>query len=593
MIDLRHLVRVGALSALDLRFAETVTRLVHHRGADDGSDAAARHHVRLAAALASRAVQRGHVCAHLERLASEPLLDADGLPVATAIELALLAGLASLRDSPLVSDGSRPTPLVLDASARLYLYRYFDYERRLARALRRRAAVVPAIDEALLGQGLERMFGVDSHDNEQRRAAATAVRRSLTIISGGPGTGKTTTVANILALLAEQAEARGEPIRIQLVAPTGKAAQRMAESLQARVANLDTGDAVRAAIPREASTIHRALGYQPRTPTQFRHGRHSPMSVDVLLADEASMIDLALMTKLVEAVPESARLILLGDKEQLASVEAGAVLADLWDAPALSNCVSNLTKSYRFGENSGIAALARAISQGDARRALEVLHGEQEMPYGEVALKPAVQEAATLPDELGVIATAGYAQLFSPGTPEQRLEQLNRFRILCAHRSGPAGVEAINTAVERHLRDCGLIRERALFYDGRPIIITANDHQLGLFNGDVGLVCRASRGDGRRVFFGGREKVRAIPVGRLPPHETVFAMTVHKSQGSELDRVALVLPITPSPLLTRELLYTAVTRARAHVDVFGSQAVLRYGIGRRIERRSGLSERLQ
>lgn len=416
-----------------------------------------------------------------------------------------------------------------------------------------------------------------------------AAARHLAVISGGPGTGKTTTVASILALLIEQAHARGERLRVQLVAPTGKAAQRMGESLRERVSTLDAPPAVLDAIPREASTIHRALGYQPRTPTRFRHDRHNPLSVDVLLADEASMIDLALMTKLVEAVPEAGRVILLGDKDQLASVDAGAVLADLWEAPALSDCVARLNKSYRFREHSGIAALARAISAGDADRALHVLRGERDMPYGEVALLPEVTDA-TLPDELALAATRGFGALFENVEPAERLRRLHHYRILCAHRRGPGGVGAVNAAVERLLRDEHVIRDRGLFYDGRPVIVTANDHQLGLFNGDVGVVCR--HGTGHRVYFSGHAAPRAIPVGRLPPHETVFAMTVHKSQGSEVDRVALVLPPTPSPILTRELLYTAVTRARTHVDVFGSEAVLRHGVSREIARASGLTDRL-
>lgn len=584
MTPLDRWVAEGALSPLDARFAEAMVRLVDH-------DETQLTLVRLAAALASRAVQRGHVCADLERISQEALLDGDGTPVGDGRPpFALAAALAALAASPLVSDGSTPTPLVLQRG-RLYLYRYYAYERRLAEALRRRAAFESAVDETVLEVGLARLFAEPGAE-EQRRAAKRAVQTRLSVISGGPGTGKTTTVAKILALLAEQAEARGDGIRVELVAPTGKAAQRLGESLDATIAKLATSDAVRASIPRRASTIHRALGYQPRTPTRFRYGRHNPMSVDVLLADEASMIDLALMTKLIEAVPSEARVILLGDKDQLASVEAGAVLADMWEAEALAPCVSTLTKTFRFGERSGIAALARAILAGDSVGALDVLRGESEMPYGEVALHEGITSAtAELPQELAFAVEHDLGPLLRARDPAERLEKLHAFRILCAHRRGPAGVFALNLAVERQLRATGLVRADGNFYDGRPVIVTANDHQLGLFNGDIGVVCH--EGGARRVFFAAEGRPRAVPLGRLPQHETVYAMTVHKSQGSEVKRVALVLPPEPSPILTRELLYTAVTRARDHVDVFGSPAVLSHAMGRRIERASGLTDALR
>ena len=578
--SLQRWVSEGVLTALDARFAEAMVRLVP----DDAEL------LRMAAALASRAVQRGHVCVDIARQSREPLLDGDGLPVASKPPFTLEPMQDALAKSALVSDGSARTPLVLDDEGRLYLYRYFDYERRLAAALRRRASLEAAVDDELLEAGLVRMF-TDEASAEQREAARQAVRGRLSIVSGGPGTGKTTTVAKILALIVEQA--KGQKVRIQLVAPTGKAAQRLGESLQATVAGLDTEPAVREAIPQRASTIHRALGYQPRTPTRFRHGRHSPMSVDVLLADEASMIDLAMMTKLVEAVPEGARLILLGDKDQLASVEAGAVLGNLCEAPRLAGRVSTLTRSFRFGDKSGIGALARSMSAGDAERTLEVLRatGDDEMPYGQVALHDALPEDGTLGAELSFLARKGFASFLRASTPAARLEALHAFRILCVHRRGLGGVAHVNEAVEQLLQSEGLIHKGSDFYDGRPIMITANDHQLGLFNGDIGVVCVS---DGRRrAFFAGDRGPRDFPMGRLPAHETVFAMTVHKSQGSEMERVAVVLPRDRSPILTRELLYTAVTRARAQVDLFGDGSVLAAGLRQRIDRASGLSYALR
>ncbi len=584
MIELSRLLEAGALSPIDVRFAEAVVRLAPH-------EEPARRSVLFWAALASRAVQRGHVCVDLERTCREPLLDEDGDAVSSEPwPIEVDEAVRVLCESPLVSDGRVRTPLVL-AARRLYLYRYFDYERRLASALSRLASTVVPVDRTLLTAGLARLFP-DGGSDEQREAVTSALGRRLAVISGGPGTGKTTTVAKLLALLGEQAHAAGERLEVALVAPTGKAAARLGESLKSSVAKLATAPEVRDAIPLEATTIHRLLGYQPRTPTRFRYGRRRPMSVDVLLADEASMIDLALMTKLVEAVPERARVILLGDKDQLASVEAGAVLADLCDAAVLAPCVSRLEKSYRFGERSGIAALARAIVEADADRALAVLRRDDEqMPYGEVALHPGMEgRDKELSAALAFAALQGFGAFLDVREPEARLAALGAFRILCAHRRGSAGVQALNLAVERLLRDRRKLGTESDFYDGRPILVTANDHQLGLFNGDIGVICHDRQG--RRAFFPGGQGPRAIPLGRLPPHETVFAMTVHKSQGSEMDRVALVLPPEPSPILTRELLYTAVTRARTRLDVFGTPEVLRFGIGRSIERASGLQHAL-
>ena len=322
LVDL--LTEHGALSALDRHFSRTLGRLVP-----------SPPEVLLGAAFASRAVQHGHVCADLTRLASSPLLDREERPIDDVALPALKTWIRALEQSPLVGAGDDPRPLTLDKQGRLYLQRYHLYERRLADRLRARAAELEPIDEAALRRDLARLFAGSlgtSDDARQRWAAIIATQRRFSVISGGPGTGKTHTVVKILALLVGQARAlgRADGLRIALIAPTGKAAQRLGEAVRMGMNELDPN--LVSSIPREASTIHRALGYQPRTPTRFRHHAHNPLPIDVVVVDEASMVDLALMTKLVEAVPATARLILLGDKDQLVSVEAGACL--LYTSPS-------------------------------------------------------------------------------------------------------------------------------------------------------------------------------------------------------------------------------------------------------------------
>ena len=609
-----ELLASGALEPIDVAFAQTLQRLLP----------ASSPLMVMSAALASNAVQRGHLCLDLQIARADGVCDSDGeqvkLPLPEVAEWR-----TCLRNSPMVAaDGSRP--LLLDDAGRLYLARYADYERRLAAQLRGRSERALPPPSAAMTLRVAQLFAVadDEPQDAQRLAAVVALCRGLCVISGGPGTGKTTTVARLLTLLQEQALEGGRPLKVMALAPTGKAAQRLGEALDAGVREIDTSEQVKGLLRMRAFTIHHALGFQPRTPTRFRHGVGNPLVADVVLVDEASMVDVALMTKLVEAVAPNARLILLGDRDQLASVDAGAVFGDVcaagagmshafaaqvsaisgqdWrqqgadDASPLSNCVVSLTRSYRYSQDSGIGALTRAIKAGDADVVMEVLRSQAGGGYGDVTLAPleagvALKSGGQL-GALGALARQGFRDYLRAPKPAERLSLLNNFRILSLHRRGPLGVERLNLEVERLLDDAGWLATRRIYYDKRPLMITENDYQLGLFNGDVGVV---TDGADRlsRAFFAVAGDVRAVATARLPGHETVFAMTVHKSQGSEFQHVALVLPQRPSPLLTRELIYTAVSRARGRVDVLGSEQVLRAAIARRVLRRSGLVDALQ
>lgn len=598
---LAELLERGALRPIDAQFAWAVGRIAGEERAD----------VLLAAALASRWVGEGHVHLDLAALIEEPLVaDDETVAVEPGAWPAVGPWLDKLRASPLVAapDSSEPRPLVL-AGTRLYLWRYFRHQRRLWELLERRAFERTGTDPESLRGGLGRLFapapgGASPTPDLQKVAAFLALDRRLAVISGGPGTGKTSTVVKILALVIDQAIARGgPPPSIALVAPTGKAAARMSEAIRRAKGTLEVGEGVRAAIPDEAMTIHRCLGTIPGSATKFRHGPDTPLATDVVVVDEASMVGLALMRRLLEAVLPSARLILLGDKDQLASVEPGAVLGDLarrcveagWSdeqlarvreatgqeptsdpsthGGGLGDCFVHLTHSYRFGERSGIGRLAHAINAGDVDNAAAVLRSNE---YPDVAwLEP--RSGASIDEidpRLRDLVVGGYRPYLAANEPAEMLASLDRFRVLCAVRRGPAGVETLNRQIEAALASAGLIAPRGQAWAGQPILVTVNDYDVGLFNGDVGLIVPdpAHPGDPRRlraVFPGPDGGPRYMSPARLPATETCFAMTVHKSQGSEFDEVAVVLPERPTPVVSRALLYTAVTRARSRVHLVG------------------------
>lgn len=527
----------------------------------------------LEAAIAElfQAVEAGHVCIRVDAKVA-----------------------AGWREHPWVGRPGGYTPFVLEEGGRFYLSRYWHHEDGVASLLRQRAqAGIAPENVEQLRRDLDALFDNDP-DDRQRQAALLAQFKPLTLVSGGPGTGKTTTVVKLLALL--QAQPRPRPLRILLAAPTGKAAQRLSESIRAAKQRLPLFAEQAARLPETAQTLHRLLGAQGDS-GRFRHHRGNPLACDLLLVDEASMVDLAMMHAVLQALPAQARLILLGDKDQLASVEAGSVFGDLCAsqgnsaalqallqpfnvklpvspaAAGLADCRVELLRSYRFAEGSGIAALARAARDGDAGAAIAVLANSPDLARCEpVELRETVLQGY-----------AAYRDAARQGDVAAAFAAFLQFRVLCAHRRGPAGVDSLNALLEPGTGG---------WYSGRPVIVRANDYALRLFNGDIGL-CLATP-DGLRVFFEAAPgQYRSLAPGRLPAHEPAWAMTVHQSQGSEFENVLLVLPEMVTPVLNRPLIYTAVTRARSHFSLCGSDAVLSAALETLPRRESGLVEKLQ
>ena len=553
------------------------------------------------AALLCMALDKGDVCLPLARLAGQRPWPEH------AFNLPKLADWqAQLEASALVGVDGDFTPLILE-HGRLYLARYQAYERHLATQLLQRAADLPEVDEAQLSESLGRLFAFNQQQPDwQRLAAAQAVRRKLAVISGGPGTGKTTTVVRLLAALLEQPG--GERLAIGLAAPTGKAAARMAEAIRNAKAELPVSDAVKAALPDEARTLHRLLGSRGDSP-QVRHHAANPLALDVLVVDEASMVDLALMAKLLDALPPTARLILLGDKDQLCAVEAGAVFAELcegrgFDTQAaadlqritgqpvpvseptsqLGDAVVLLTHSHRFAGDSGIGELARRINGGDVSGTLNLLKEDR---------SDLAWNAEPTPAELLERLDKGYAPYITAAKsadPAAAFAAFNAFRTLCAQREGTWGVAGINEALEARIKRRSQVPSRERWYVGRPVMVRQNDYALGLFNGDIGICLHSEYG--LRVFFEGEDGFRPFAPARLPSHDSAFAMTVHKSQGSEFADVLLVLPEQPSPLLSRSLFYTGITRAKQKVEIWGLPPRLSEAVATRAERAAGLAERL-
>ncbi|EAT9995335.1 exodeoxyribonuclease V subunit alpha [Salmonella enterica] len=586
------------LRPIDAQFALTVA------GNDDPA-------VTLAAALLSHDAGEGHVCLPLSRLTlteeAHPLLVAWISETATPIDWKkrLLASAA-------VSCGDSPAPLIL-CGDRLYLNRMWCNERTVARFFNEVNQAI-AVDEDQLSRILDALFPPTDEVNWQKVAAAVALTRRISVISGGPGTGKTTTVAKLLAALIQMAD--GERCRIRLAAPTGKAAARLTESLGAALRQLPLTDAQKKRIPEDASTLHRLLGAQPGS-QRLRHHAGNPLHLDVLVVDEASMIDLPMMSRLIDALPPHGRVIFLGDRDQLASVEAGAVLGDICayvnagftaerarqlsrltgsaipvgagtQAASLRDSLCLLQKSYRFGSDSGIGKLAAAINCGD-RSAIQAVFQQGFSDIEKRTLQSSDDYAGMLDEAL-----AGYGRylrlLHEKATPEAILQAFNEYQLLCALREGPFGVRGLNDRIEQAMVQQRKIQRHphSRWYEGRPVMIARNDSALGLFNGDIGIAL--DRGQGLRVWFVMPDgTIKSVQPSRLPEHDTTWAMTVHKSQGSEFDHAALILPSQRSPVVTRELVYTAVTRARRRLSLYADERILAGAIVTRTERRSGLA----
>lgn len=612
--------RAGVLGAADVHVATTIARA----GAETDPL------VVLAAALCARAPRHGHVCIEPATIAATLMVGGDDEPDLTASQpdddghdpgnpdadapVALpwpdpAAWADALRASANVrapgdteAPGTRRLPLVFDGT-RCWLERYWAYERRVAAALRARAADASGCfpDNDATAAALDAAFappapdpdagapGPDPGPDRQRAAAHLALTRRLTVIAGGPGTGKTRTIAHTLLAATALARAEGRDLRIGLATPTGKAADRMTKALAAAVAGADVGDDVRVALDGLAAvTLHRLLGGSPRG--TFRHGPDDPLPHDLVVVDETSMVSLPLMAHLLAALRPGTGLVLVGDPDQLVSIEAGAVLGDIVDpvriaqdpSHALRDCVVVLDKSYRFGGRDAIVAFADAVRRGAVDAAVAALR----TPSDQLAwIDPADPTAVdALADGVAAVAAESVAAARA-GNATAALEHSAHVKVLCGTRHGDLGSYRWTERIEARL---GLIGTAGRWYVGRPVIVTRNDHLNRLFNGDTGIYVATPDGDPAVVFPAGADGTRRVATAQLAESETWWAMTVHKSQGSEFDEVVVSLPTTESPILTRELLYTGVTRAKEKVTIVATEAALRAAIGRPVQRATGL-----
>jgi exodeoxyribonuclease V alpha subunit len=619
--------RAGVLAPADLHVARCLARL-----AGEPEEAAV-----LAAALAVRAPRVGHVYADLSTIRATAGAAEENEAAIDALDWPDPDGwIRQMAASPMVVSRSAtqtsatwadsPRPLVLEGSA-LYLDRLWQDETAVAAALVSRAGgTVAGIDGPRTASLLERLYPGDV-SGEQRRAAAIAISRRLSVIVGGPGTGKTTTVARMLGALFAEAQATGDrPPLVALAAPTGKAAARLAEAVHLEASECEIDAPVRDLLQGlEASTVHRLLGRRPDSDTRFRYHAGSTLPYDVVVVDETSMLPLWLMARLLEATRADARLVLVGDPEQLTSVEAGAVLADVAGpvggaatagrpgsqaratvsavaepeaslpgsppatSPEIAECVVALRQNHRF--RGALADLADAVRSGDADGGIEILReGASDLQWieGDASSDP---EAQLLVSDRAVTQARRLVESARTGNAEACLEAVGDFRLLCAHRRGPAGATTWNDHVQRLLAADPGVEANSEWYLGRPVIVTANDYSLRLFNGDIGVVVPRHDGTVGAVFRRGGELISVSP-STLEAVATVYAMTVHKAQGSEFEEVTIVLPEPSSRILTRELLYTALTRATSRVLLVGTEDAVRAGIERRISRASGLLRRL-
>jgi exodeoxyribonuclease V alpha subunit len=598
-----------AINNLDRHFADFICRIAKNND----------FLLYSAAALVSNALSNGNVCIDL---ASPDLFSSlDAMLPKNSLNTDLW--ITTLLNTSIVGNPGEYKPLIIEKT-RLYLQKYWKYEKQLGDSIIDRLKTTKQFDKTVqISELISHFFPSSSliEPDMQKQAALIAMKSNFVVISGGPGTGKTTTIAKIAALLLEYSNQKF--CRIILAAPTGKAAAKLKKTISNALATFNVSIPIRSAISDlETVTIHRLLGVLPRS-SYFKYNATNLLPYDVVIVDEASMIDLALMAKLFSAIPLDSKVILLGDKDQLASVEAGAILNDIYDygieimdqksaetathprptdtenrekedrviAKLPFQCIIELTKNYRFPENTGIGRVSHAIRLGNSEEALKILEKKE---YVDIVLHN-TPPPTMLPQALHSIIIENYRHYLQEKDPFKALVLFDNFKVLCAVRKGNFGVLSINNCIERILETAGLIAPLSMYYPGRPIMVLSNDYNLGLYNGDVGIIMENHESKGTfNAFFPGEApgSIRSFLPQLLPLHETVFAMTVHKSQGSEFNHVLILLPSFNSPLLSRELLYTAVTRAKKTCDIWSEKDILLKTIENRVKRTSGLREKL-
>lgn len=593
MTDLQTLYQNGAISEMDYYFARLMARC---QGEEDPI-------VTAAAALVSCATSQGHVCLDLTRMEILYEMVPEGME-ALVRPIHLSQWMDALADAVVVGRPGQFKPLILDGT-RLYLHRLWHYEQAVAKGILDRCRTDSRMEDPPLGTPQALADAFPEGDPQQRLAVQSALTRRFTVIAGGPGTGKTYTIARLILLL--QQRLGQTPLRLKLAAPTGKAAMRLQTTIEAALANMGHETGKHPLVEEGVQTLHRLLGAMAGQ-SGFRYNKERQLPVDMVIVDEASMIDLALMAALMAALPPSARLVLIGDKNQLASVEAGAVLGDICSgvdrssAPKqkqpkdISHHIIVLNQRYRFSTQSGIDALASAVNAGDPTSALSLLNDSR---HGDVHFK-IIHNSRQLEAALNTLVPQALLPNFSTTDPRGAFDRMAHLMILSPLRNGPFGVVRLNAYIEQVLTAQGAIAWLRTtgdrWYAGRPVMITRNDYYHHLFNGDVGITL-ATETKGRasplKVFFpDGRGGLKPLTPHQLPPHETAYAMTVHKSQGSEFEKVVLVLPDQATPVLSRELIYTAVTRARRSVEIWGTEHCLQQAIQQPVKRNTGLMQLL-
>lgn len=568
--------------------------------------------IAFSAALVSEANQQGHVCIELDQLRGKPLFESEVLSSSDQIAaIDVDKWCRNLLENHCVGLPGETTPLILEDS-RLYLYRYWFYEMQVAEAIKSRLQTLDNLDIEGLSKQLDRLYpmAADKLLSEQKLAVALCVVRRFAVISGGPGTGKTTTVINLLAvLLSQQADTR-----VALAAPTGKAAARMMDSIRNGLDSCLIDDGIRKLIPTEASTIHRLLGFRPMG---FRYSHRHLLPVDCVVIDEASMVDLTLMYRLLDALPSHARIILLGDRDQLAAVAAGNVLSDITGrgraiqystglteklgnilsepvtniqtsehSPLVADSIALLTQSYRFSGESGIGKLAALVNRGDEAGVMEM--SKSSSAQVSWFSKPVDRPGQSTLDHI----LAHYRAVVSSHEIEDAFSAFESSRVLCAVHSGPFGDREINHRIEAEMRHKHWISNEIDFH-ARPVLILSNDYELDLFNGDIGLLWPDENGLLQAYFRDTHSGLRHFPINSLPEYESAWAITVHKSQGSEFDSVVLILPPdNSSGALSRELLYTGITRAKQKLSIHATNATLETACRTSRQRYSGLASKL-